>query len=220
MRWDMVGGDTSSSPAGLYISITAVGIAPKHLITLRSTANESDIICVSGDLGGAYAGLQVLEREKQKFQVNPEMQPQLDNYTYVVGRQLHPKARMDMIHKLRNLEVVPTSMIDVSDGLASEALHLCRQSGLGVAIYEDKLPIDKETYETATEFSIDPKSYVLNGGEDYELLFTISQSEFEKIKNHTDIHIIGHMQSIAKGEILITKNQNAIPLMAQGWKHF
>ncbi|MFT6866202.1 MAG: thiamine-monophosphate kinase [Cyclobacteriaceae bacterium] len=217
---DLVGGDTTSSQSGLVISITAIGTCTKELITYRNGAQNKDILCVTGDLGGAYIGLQVLSREKQEFVANPNMQPKLDNYPYVVGRQLIPKARMDVIHELKELGVKPTSMIDVSDGLASDLFHICKQSGLGVAVYEDKLPIDKETYETAAEFSIDPNTCVMNGGEDYELLFTIPQSDFEKVKNHPDIHVIGYMQEAEKGKVMVTRNNNVIDLKAQGWKHF
>jgi thiamine-monophosphate kinase len=164
--------------------------------------------------------LHVLEREKQEYIANPDMQPQLDKYEYIVGRQLKPKARMDIIFELADLNVLPTSMIDVSDGLASEAFHLCKQSGLGVAIYEDKLPIDKMAYETAAEFSIDPNSCALNGGEDYELLFTVSVQDFEIIKNHADIHTIGYMQAKEKGRTFVTRNNQVVELQAQGWKHF
>lgn len=217
---DLVGGDTTSSQSGLVISITAIGSATKDTIAYRNGAQNKDILCVTGDLGGAYVGLQILNREKQEFVANPNMQPKLDNYPYVVGRQLKPKARMDIIHELKELGVKPTSMIDVSDGLASDLFHICKQSGLGVAVYEDKLPIDKETYETAAEFSIDPNTCALNGGEDYELLFTIPQSDFEKIKNHPDIHTIGYMQELEKGNVMVTRNNNVIELKAQGWKHF
>lgn len=217
---DLVGGDTTSSHSGLVLSVTALGTVDKELITYRSGAQENDILCVTGDLGGAYVGLQVLEREKQEFLANPDMQPKLDNYDYVVGRQLRPKARMDIVHELNGLGVKPTAMIDISDGLASEAFHLCRQANLGIAIYEDKLPIEKQAYETAAEFGIDPNACALNGGEDYELLFTIPQEDFEKLKNHADIHTIGFMQAASKGRGYVTRNQNVVELKAQGWKHF
>ncbi|MBC6399898.1 MAG: thiamine-phosphate kinase [Ekhidna sp.] len=217
---DLVGGDTASSHSGLVMSVTVLGTVEKELITYRNGARENNILCVTGDLGAAYIGLQVLEREKQEFIANAEMQPQLEKYDYIVGRQLRPKARMDIIYELRDLNVRPTSMIDVSDGLASDSFHLCRQSNLGVAIYEDKLPIDKQVYETAAEFSIDPGACALNGGEDYELLFTIPQNDFEKIKNHPDIHAIGYMQSASKGKGYVTGNQDVVELKAQGWRHF
>lgn len=217
---DLVGGDTTSSSSGLVISVTALGEVAKDKIVYRNGAKENDILCVTGDLGAAFAGLHVLEREKQEYMANPDMQPKLDDYEYIVGRQLKPKARMDIIHELADLNIVPSSMIDVSDGLASEAFHLCKHSGLGVAIYEDKLPIDKMAYETAAEFSIDPNSCALNGGEDYELLFTISAADFELIKNHPDIHTIGYMQAKEKGKTFVTRSNNVVQLEAQGWKHF
>lgn len=217
---DLVGGDTTASRSGLVISVTAMGIADKEKVTYRNGAKDKEILCVTGDLGAAYVGLQVLEREKQEFLGNPEMQPKLDKYPYVVGRQLKPQARVDIIHEFRDLGIVPSSMIDVSDGLASDLFHLCKASGLGAAVYEDKLPIDKEAYETAAEFSFDPNTCALNGGEDYELLFTITQSDFEKIKNHDAIHTIGYMQEAEKGKTMVTRSGNVIELKAQGWKHF
>ncbi len=217
---DLVGGDTSSSPSGLILSVSVTGFVSPDAVTKRSTAMLKDVICVTGDLGGAYVGLQVLEREKQEFLVNPEMQPKLEGYDYIVQRQLKPEARMDIIHEFRDLGVIPTSMIDVSDGIASDLMHICHQSGLGANIYEDKLPIDKLTYDTAVEFRLDPITCVMNGGEDYELLFTIDQEDHEKIKDHPDIHFIGYTQEKEKGLNLITKKQNVVPLSAQGWEHF
>ncbi len=217
---DLVGGDTTSSASGLAISITVIGEADPEKVSLRSGAKKGDILCVTGDLGGAYVGLQVLEREKQVFKANPDMQPNLGSYDYLVKRQLKPEARMDIIHELRDLGIVPTSMIDVSDGLASDLFHICRQSGLGAKIYEDKLPLDTLTYNTAVEFGLDPIVCALNGGEDYELLFTIGQADFEKLKNHMDIHFIGYMTEAAEGKHLVTKRGNAVALKAQGWQHF
>lgn len=219
-RVDLVGGDTTTSRAGLVISVTAMGTVEKDKASYRSGAKTSEILCVTGDLGAAYIGLQVLEREKQEFMGNPNMQPKLDRYPYVVGRQMRPNARMDIIHELKDLNIVPTSMIDVSDGLASDVFHICKASGLGVAIYEDKLPIDKEAFETAAEFGFDPNTCALNGGEDYELLFTITQEDFEKVKNHPEIHTVGYMQPKEKGRTLVTRAGNQIELQAQGWKHF
>ncbi|MEQ9231626.1 MAG: AIR synthase-related protein, partial [Cyclobacteriaceae bacterium] len=167
-----------------------------------------------------FIGLQVLEREKQEFLANPNMQPKIDQYDYVVGRLLKPRARMDIIHELADAGVVPTSMIDVSDGLASDVFHICKESGLGVAIYEDKLPIEKQTFETAAEFNMDPNTAALNGGEDYELLFTIKQEDFDKLEKHADIHSIGYMQAKEKGRTMVTRNNNVVELQAQGWKHF
>ena len=217
---DLIGGDTTASRSGLVISITAIGTVEKERIALRSKANVGDILCVSGDLGGAFMGLKVLEREKQVFLSNPDMQPQLDQYDYIVKRQLRPEARMDIVHELRDFKVIPTAMIDISDGLASELFHIAKNSKVGLSIYEDKLPIAKATYDTAVEFKLDPVTCVLNGGEDYELLFTIRQDDYEKIKNHPDVAIIGYVKPEDEAVTLITKAGNAIPLKAQGWKHF
>jgi len=216
---DLVGGDTTSSASGLVISISIIGKAKKGNIAYRSGAKNNDIICVTGDLGGAYLGLQVLEREKQVFLTNPEMEPQLERYEYVVGRQLKPKARMDIIHELAELKIIPTSMIDISDGLASELIHISESSGVGVKIFEDKIPIDSAAFETAMEFKLDPFVCALNGGEDYELLFTINLADFEKLKNHPDIHFIGHIHDNAKQNVMITKQERVVPLTAQGWNH-
>jgi thiamine-monophosphate kinase len=217
---DLVGGDTTASPSGLMISVTVIGEVAKEKVVYRSGAREGDIICVSGDLGGAFIGLQILEREKQEYIANPDMQPKLDQYDRVVGRQLRPRARMDIVYELADLGIVPTSMIDVSDGLASELFHLCKQSDLGVSIYEDKLPIEKQTYETAAEFGMDPNTCALNGGEDYELLFTIKQEDFPKVEKHEDIQIIGYTHAKDKGRVMVTRNDAVIELQAQGWKHF
>ena len=217
---DLVGGDTSSSAAGVFISITAIGSVSKKNVVKRSGAKDKDILCVTGDLGGAYIGLQVLEREKQVFLANPDMQPKMDDKEYVVGRQLKPEARMDIIHELRDLKVIPTSMIDISDGLASELMHLSKQSKLGLRVFEEQLPIDNQTYETAVEFNLDPITCALNGGEDYELLFTIKQADFDKLKKHADIHFIGHMDKSDDGPGLVTKGGSWVALEAQGWNHF
>jgi len=216
---DLVGGDTTSSASGLVISVSVVGRAPKDKVVLRSGAKVNDIICVTGDLGAAYMGLQVLEREKQVFLTNPDMQPDLEKYEYLVGRQLKPDARMDIIHELKEKECVPTSMIDVSDGLASELFHLGKQSGVGIKIFEEKVPIDNDTFETAIEFKLDPITCALNGGEDYELLFTIKPDDYEKIKNHPDIHFIGHIHNDPNQHVMITKQQTVVPITAQGWNH-
>jgi len=216
---DLIGGDTTSSSSGMVISVTAVGEQKEEKITKRSGASINDIVCVTGDLGGAFIGLNVLEREKQVFKANPDMQPQLDKYDYIVQRQLKPDARMDIIHELTELNITPSSMIDISDGLASELLHLSNHSKMGFAIYEDKLPIDKQTYDTAYEFKIDPTTCALNGGEDYELLFTISQADHEKLKNHRDIHFIGYVHEFEKGNVMQTKGGNTVPINAQGWDH-
>ncbi len=217
---DLVGGDMTSSSSGLVISITAVGKVSKKNIVYRSGAREHDILCVTGDLGGAFTGLQVLEREKQVFLANPDMQPGLEKYDYIVGRQLRPEARTEIILDLAEFGVVPTSMIDVSDGLASELLHLSKESKVGVRIYEDKIPIDQLTFNTAVEFSLDPVTCALNGGEDYELLFTIAKSDQDKIKNHPDIHLIGYVHSRPDENVMVTKSGNTVHLKAQGWNHF
>ncbi|MBP9924802.1 MAG: thiamine-phosphate kinase [Cyclobacteriaceae bacterium] len=217
---DLVGGDTTSSVSGLVISITVLGRAPKNEVVQRSGAKANDIICVTGDLGAAYMGLQVLEREKEVFLSNPDVQPDLEQYEYLVGRQLKPDARMDIVHELRERKCIPTSMIDISDGLASELFHLGKQSGVGVKIFEDKVPIDHMTFETAIEFKLDPITCALHGGEDYELLFTINPADYDKIKNHPDIHFIGHMHNDASQHVMVTKQQTVIPLTAQGWNHF
>lgn len=217
---DLVGGDTTSSRSGLVISITAVGVARKDQLAYRSTARVNDIICVSGDLGGAYTGLQVLEREKAEYLSNPEMQPQLEGKDYVIQRQLRPEARMDVVYELRDLKVKPTAMIDISDGLASEIMHICRKSDVGAELLEENLPVDNATYETAREFELDPLTCVLNGGEDYELLFTIDPGDMEKIKNHPDITIIGRIREKQEGIHVITKAGNKFPVKAQGWVAF
>jgi thiamine-monophosphate kinase len=217
---DLVGGDTSSSASGLVISITVLGRVDKDQVVYRTGAKPNDIICVTGDLGAAYLGLQVLEREKQVFAANPGMQPDIEKYEYLVGRQLKPEARMDIIHELRDLKVKPTSMIDISDGLASELFHISNKSSVGVKIFEDKIPIDSQAFDTAIEFKIDPITCALNGGEDYELLFTISPADHEKIKNHPDIHFIGHIHDNRNQQVMVTKAGVVIPLRAQGWNHF
>jgi len=217
---DLVGGDTASSPSGLVMSLTAIGRAARDNTVLRSGAKVNDIICVTGDLGAAFIGLQILEREKEVFQTNPHMQPDLEKYEYLVGRQLKPEARMDIIHELAEKNIIPTSMIDISDGLASELLHLGKNSNVGIKIFEEKIPIDSLTYDTSIEFKIDPTTAALNGGEDYELLFTIKPSDFEKLKNHPDIHFIGHIHDNANQNVMISKIGTIVPIQAQGWKHF
>ncbi len=217
---DLVGGDTTSSTSGLVISVTAIGKAPKEEIVYRNGASAGDLICVTGDLGGAYVGLQLLEREKQIFIENPKIQPDLSNADYILERQLKPEARKDIIEKLKEVNVLPTSMIDVSDGLSSEVMHLCKQSSTGCTLYEDKFPIDPQTYEKAREFNLDPTVCALSGGEDYELLFTIKQQDYEKLRMHLDVSIIGHMVDKEEGLHLVDKSGNQINLTAQGWKAF
>ena len=214
---DLVGGDTTSSTSGLIISVTAIGVGAKDLLVYRSGAKEHDLICVSGDLGGAYMGLQLLEREKRIFIENPKIQPELSGSDYILERQLKPEARKEIIEKLSELKVKPTSMIDISDGLSSEILHICHHSEVGAEIYEDKIPIDPQTYDKAREFNLDPTVCALSGGEDYELLFTIQQSDYEKLRAHMDISIIGHITDKNSGVNLIDKSGNVVKMKAQGW---
>lgn len=217
---DIIGGDTTANPYGLVISITAIGEANKKDLTYRSGAKENDLIVVSGDLGGAYAGLTVLQREKEVWKSNPNMQPDLAGFDYILERQLKPEARKDVVKKIKEANIKPTSMIDVSDGLASEILHICNASKVGCQIYEDKIPIDQNTFKTAMDFNINPTTCALNGGEDYELLFTVSLEDHEKIKSIPDLSIIGHICSAKNGYNLITKGDQSIPIEAQGWEHF
>ncbi|TSA27196.1 MAG: thiamine-phosphate kinase [Bacteroidetes bacterium] len=217
---DLVGGDTSSSTSGLIISVTVIGTAPKEEIVYRSGAHPGDLICVTGDLGSAYIGLLLLEREKKVFQANPGMQPELTGFDYQIGRFLKPEARTDIRSLLQGIGVRPTSMIDISDGLASEVLHLCNQSDAGCRIYEEKIPIDPHTREIAMEFKIIPSVAALSGGEDYELLFTIPQSDYEKIRDVAGISIIGHMTVPAEGKFMITPDGKEVEITAQGWKAF
>jgi thiamine-monophosphate kinase len=217
---DLVGGDTSNSKQGLVISITVIGKTSAKKVVKRSGAKANDLICVTGDLGAAYMGLQILEREKNVYLSNPNIQPELEGYDYIVERQLKPEARKDIVELLDTLSIVPSSMIDVSDGLASEILHICKASDLGCSIYEEKIPIDPLTYNTAREFNLDPSLCALSGGEDYELLFTIAQSEYDKIKNNADISIIGHMVEKSAGSNLISKSGVQHEIKAQGWNAF
>ncbi len=216
---DLVGGDTTSSLTGLTISVTVIGEAEQDDLVYRSSAKPTDLLCVSGDLGGAYMGLQLLERENEVFKVNENMQPQLQGYDYILERQLKPEARGDIISAFKKIGIKPTSMIDISDGLSSEIMHLCKSSGTGCNLYEDKIPMDFQTKKMAEELNINPLVAALNGGEDYELLFTISIKDFEKIKKDPDFTIIGHITDVADGTNLITTGGSAIPLQAQGWNH-
>lgn len=217
---DLVGGDTTSSRQGLVISVTSLGYADEKDITYRNTAKEGDLICVSGDLGGAYVGLQLLEREKLVYIENPNIQPDLEGKDYIIERQLKPEARKDIVELLNDIKIKPTAMIDISDGLASEILHICKQSDKGCNIYEDKIPLDSMTYETAREFNLDPTVCALSGGEDYELLFTIKQADYEKIKLQMDISIIGHITEASAGCNLVTRSGVVHALKAQGWNAF
>lgn len=217
---DLIGGDTTSSKQGLVISVTSIGYADEKDITYRNGAGEGDLICVSGDLGGAYTGLQLLEREKLIYLENPQIQPDLEGKDYIVERQLKPEARKDVVELLKEIDVKPTAMIDVSDGLASEILHICKQSNKGCNLYEEKIPLDPMTYDTAREFNLDPTVCALSGGEDYELLFTVKQADYDKIKFKMDISIIGYITEPSAGCNLITKSGVVHPLKAQGWNAF
>ncbi len=214
---DLIGGDTSSSLTGMIISISAVGEVEEGNITYRHTAKENDLICVSGDLGAAYAGLQLLERENKIYSETPEIQPKLDGYDYILERQLKPEARGDIIKILSEMKVKPTSMIDISDGLSSEILHICDSSSVGCKIFEDKIPIASETGNFAKEINLDPTVFAMNGGEDYELLFTVSQNDFEKIKSNEYISIIGHISGNKEEKHLIARDGTPVKLEAQGW---
>lgn len=217
---DLVGGDTVSSNKGLVLSLTVLGEAERDAYIRRSTARKGDLICVTGDLGAAYAGLLMLEREKKVLEADPGMQPELEAHAYILQRQLKPELRTELRPLLAELKVKPTSMIDISDGLASETLHLCHDSGLGCALYEEKIPIDQATARAAELFNINPITAALNGGEDYELLFTIRQEDYEKIRPVHWIRVIGHMTEAGKGHLLITRSGQAVGLNAQGWDAF
>ncbi len=214
---DVVGGDTTSSHTGLIISISAIGLADEKDIAYRNGAKANDLLVVTGDIGGAYLGLQVLEREKQVFKVNPNNQPDLENYTYIIERQLKPEARKDIVKLLKALDIKPTSMIDISDGLSSEIMHLCKQSKVGCNLYEDKIPLDPQVISTCEEFNLDSTTIALSGGEDYELLMTISQNDYPKIKGNPNLSVIGHMTEQSAGMHLITRANTLIPLKARGW---
>ena len=214
---DLIGGDTTSSTKGILISVTAIGKAEKEDVVYRDGAKETDLIVVSGDLGAAYLGLQVLEREKQVFKVDPNNQPDLDNYTYLIERQLKPEARKDISGLLKELEIQPTSMIDISDGLSSELFHICTQSKVGCKVYEDKLPLDPQVISACEEFELDSTMVALSGGEDYELLFTVPIANFDQIKGNPNFSIIGHITAENQGLQLVTRANQDIPLKAQGW---
>ncbi|MCH2034349.1 MAG: thiamine-phosphate kinase [Tenacibaculum sp.] len=217
---DLIGGDTTSSTKGMLISITAIGKADKEEVTYRNGAKPNDLIVVSGDLGAAYLGLQVLEREKQVYKVNPQNQPDLEAYSYLIERQLKPEARKDIPRLLKDLEVKPTSMIDISDGLSSEVIHICTQSKVGCNIFEEKLPLDPQVISTCEEFNIDSTMVALSGGEDYELLFTVSINDFDKIKANPNLTVIGHITEQNQGMNLITRANQSMKLKAQGWNSF
>ena len=217
---DLVGGDTTSSYSGLIISISVIGSATKNKIVYRSGAKENDLLIISGDVGSSYLGLQILEREKGVFNSNPNIQPKLDGYDELIKKQIQPTARMDVISMFQEMSFVPTSMIDVSDGLASEVMHLSKLSDCSFSIYSDKLPIMEKSILTAEELGIDPFVCALNGGEDYELLFTASQKDFDKFKNNPNFSIIGFATDKSNTNLLIDKNDSAVTLNAQGWRHF
>jgi len=216
---DLIGGDTSSSQTGLMISVTAIGEANKSEIAYRSAAKDKQLIVLTGDIGAAYMGLQVLEREKQVFLVNPNNQPDLDMYSYIIERQLKPEARTDIKKLLKDLGVKPQAMIDVSDGLSSELMHICTQSEVGCQIYEDKLPLDPEFINVCEEFNLDSTTIAINGGEDYELLFTIKMEDFDKIKGNPHLTVIGHTTDKSAGMNLVTRENSQIPIKARGWNH-
>ena len=214
---DVIGGDTTSSTSGLLISVTAIGVAEKDEVVYRDGAKANDLLVVTGDLGAAYMGLQVLEREKEVFKANPNAQPDLDQYTYLIERQLKPEARKDIPGLLKDLEVKPTSMIDISDGLSSEIIHLCKNSKLGANLFEEKIPLDPAVISVCEEFEIDSTMIALSGGEDYELLFTISQDDYDKIKGNPHLTVIGHMTEENEGMHLVTRANQKLPLIARGW---
>jgi len=214
---DVVGGDTTSSTTGLIISVSAIGDVKKEDIVYRNGAKANDLVVVTGDIGAAYMGLQILEREKEVFKVNPQNQPDLDPYTYIIERQLKPEARKDIVELLKELKVKPTSMIDISDGLSSEIIHICKQSNVGVEIYENKIPLDPQVISTCEEFKIDSTTIALNGGEDYELLMTVSQEDFPKIKGNPNLTVIGYITEKNRGMHLITRGEQVVPIIAKGW---
>jgi thiamine-monophosphate kinase len=217
---DLIGGDTSTSQKGFIISITAIGEVTPDKFVKRSTAQKGDLICVSGDLGGAFLGLTLMEREKKIYLENPKIQPDLENESYIVGRLLKPEARKDIIEFFEKNEITPTAMMDVSDGVSSEVMHLCKQSNLGCRIYEEKLPIHDESRKAAYKFGLDPTVCALNGGEDYELIFTLKQEDHEKITFNEEISVIGYMTDLEEGSKLLTKGGNTFNITAQGWNAF
>jgi len=217
---DLIGGDTSSSLKGFVISVTAIGeVAPDQFVK-RSTAKKGDLICVSGDVGGAYLGLTLMEREKKIYQENPNIQPDLEDESYIVGKLLKPEARKDIIEFFASNQIVPTAMMDVSDGISSEVLHICKQSNLGARVYEEKLPIADASRKAAFKFGLDPTVCALNGGEDYELIFTIAQEDHDKIVLNEEISVIGYITDLEEGVKLLTKGGNQYDLKAQGWNAF
>ncbi len=217
---DLIGGDSTSSPKGLILNIAVYGSVAKDKVTYRSGASEGDLLVVTGDLGGAFLGLNILEREKRIFLEKPDFQPDLEGNDYLIQRQLRPEARVDIIKQLAELGIQPTAMMDISDGLASEVHHVARQSDVGFTVYEEKLPIDPLTYQRGIDLGLDPTVAALNGGEDYELLFTVTQNDYDRIKNQMDFTIIGHAVKASEGINLISKSNKQHKLTAQGWKGF
>jgi thiamine-monophosphate kinase len=217
---DLIGGDTCSSQKGFIISVTAIGELTNDKIVQRSTAQKGDLICVSGDLGGAYIGLLFLEREKKIYLESPQIQPDLENEQYVIGRLLKPKARKDIFEFFETQNILPTSMLDISDGLSSELLHICQKSGVGCIVYEEKIPIAEDSKQAAYKFEIDPTACALSGGEDYELLFTIKQEDYEKITLNEQISVVGYVTEAEEGAIIKTKGGNTHKITAQGWNAF
>jgi thiamine-monophosphate kinase len=217
---DLVGGDTTTSQKGFIISVTAIGEVTPDKFVKRSTAQKGDLICVSGDLGGAFLGLTLMEREKGIYLENPKVQPDLENESYIVGRLLKPEARKEVIDFFEQNDIVPTAMMDVSDGISSEVMHLCKQSNLGCRIYEEKLPISDESRRAAYKFGLDPTVCALNGGEDYELIFTLKQEDHDKITLNEEISVIGYMTDLEEGSKIITKGGNTFNITAQGWNAF
>ncbi len=217
---DLVGGDTTASTSGLMISVTALGEQKKEDIVKRSGVQDGDLLVVSGDLGAAYMGLQILEREKAVFKENPQSQPDIEAYTYLIERQLKPEARKDITELLKKLEVKPTAMIDLSDGLSSEIIHLCKSSNVGMTIYEEKIPLDPTVINACEEFNLDSTTIALSGGEDYELLFTIPQNDYEKIKGNPNLSVIGHALPASSGMHLVTRGGEQVEIKAMGWNSF
>jgi len=217
---DLVGGDTTASRSGLVISVTAIGEQDADKIVRRKGANEGDLLVVSGDIGAAYMGLQILEREKAVFKANPQNQPDIEAYSYLLERQLKPEARKDICKLLEELKVHPTSMIDLSDGLSSEIIHLCKHSKVGMTLYEDKIPLDPTVITACEEFNLDSTTIALSGGEDYELLFTVKQEDFPKIKANPSLSVIGHVVDASYGINLVTRGGEQIPIKAMGWNNF
>ncbi|AUC78747.1 thiamine-phosphate kinase [Nonlabens sp. MB-3u-79] len=217
---DLIGGDTTASRSGLVISVTAIGEQDADKIVRRKGANEGDLLVVSGDIGAAYMGLQILEREKAVFKANPQNQPDIEAYSYLLERQLKPEARKDICKLLEELEVHPTSMIDLSDGLSSEIIHLCKHSEVGMTLYEDKIPLDPTVITACEEFNLDSTTIALSGGEDYELLFTVKQEDFPKIKANPSLSVIGHVVDASYGINLVTRGGEQIPIKAMGWNSF